>query len=163
MAAVDVTPELVLEKARSNGGSFEVEAVGAEALAEWRRAAKVAKLRLLRAGSQRLRSMSSPGKFSVWLVDVDENGEEIRPPTKPYVPPPRPRPRTEEFRGRVVPVPSVSKKVHPIVDELTEALDRPERIQYQYRPYLIPKNQHPRQRMRQIWQAIVDEALFRGY
>lgn len=159
---MDITPELVLEKVRSAGGSLSIEA-DAAVLADWRHAAKVAKLRLLRAGSQRLRSLSAPGKFSVWLVEVDDNGDEVRQVANLYVPPPRPRPRTEEFRGRMVPVPSTVKTPHAIVDELIEALDRPDRLIYQYRPYLMPHRQYPKQRMRRIWQAIVCEAAFRGY
>jgi hypothetical protein len=160
---MDVTPELVLEKVRAAGGSWEVKSADPDMLARWRQAAKVAKLRLLRAGSQRLRSYSEEGKLTLYLVDVDQNGEEIREPPQPYVPAPRPQPRTDEFRGRLVPVPAVPRKPHSIVEELSGAQDYPEQMIYEFRQHLMPRIRRPLKRMRQIWQAIIDEAGFRGY
>ncbi|WP_434742729.1 hypothetical protein [Micromonospora sp. SH-82] len=163
-----VTAELVLDRVREAGGRLSLEALDEVTLAGWRHAAKVARLRLLRAGPQRLRTWSSPGGMSLLLVEVDRQGVEspVMPPpetpTRQWVAPPRPRPRTREFLGRVVPVPSTVRRPHPIVEDLTEALDYPERMIYQDRPYLMPRRR-PMQRMRQIWQAIITEAEFRGY
>ncbi|MEV2241070.1 hypothetical protein [Micromonospora sp. NPDC049891] len=166
---MEVTPELVLDRVRAAGGRLKLEGLDEESLIAWRHAAKVAKLRLLRAGPQRLRSWSSPGGMSLLLVEVDRQGVEspaLTPPDQPtrqWVPPPRPRPRTQEFLGRIVPVPSTVRRPHPIVQDLTEALDFPERMIYQHRPYLMPNKRRPVQRMRQIWQAVITEAEFRGY
>jgi hypothetical protein len=165
---VDVTPELVLDRVRAAGGRLELTGLDEESLVAWRHAAKTAKLRLLRAGPHRLRTWSSPGGMSLFLVEVDRQGVEtpaLAPPDQPtqaWVPPPRPRPRTQEFLGRIVPVPTV-RRPHRIVEDLTEALDYPERMIYQHQPYLMPNSRRPVQRMRQIWQAIITEAEFRGY
>lgn len=166
---VEVTPELVLDRLRAAGGRLELEGLDQESLAVWRHAAKVAKLRLLRAGPQRLRTWSSPDGISLLLVEVGRQGVEspaLAPSETPppqWVPPPRPRPRTQEFLGRTVPVPSSVRRPHPMVEDLIEALDYPERMIYQHRPYLMPNKRRPIQRMRQIWQAIITEAEFRGY
>ncbi|MDZ5447388.1 site-specific integrase [Micromonospora sp. 4G57] len=166
---MEVTPELVLDRVRAAGGRLKLEGLDKESLAAWRHAAKVAKLRLLRAGPQRLRTWSSPGGMSLLLVEVDRQGVESSPlappdqPTREWAPPPRPRPRTQELLGRIVPVPSTVRRPHQLVQDLTDALDYPERMIYQHRPYLMPNKRRPVQRMRQIWQAIITEAEFRGY
>ncbi|WP_158614822.1 hypothetical protein [Micromonospora sp. BL1] len=47
---MEVTPELVLKRVRAAHGRLKLEGLDEESLAAWRHAAKVAKLRLLRAG-----------------------------------------------------------------------------------------------------------------
>lgn len=164
---MEVTPELVLDRVRAAGGRLELTGLDEATLEAWRHAAKTAKLRLLRAGPHRLRTSSSPGAMSLLLVQVDRHGVEA--PAKPQpvqptrVAPPRPRPRTQEFLGRIVPAPPTVRRPHQIVEDLTEALDHPERMIYENRPYLMPNKRRPLQRMRQIWQAIITEAEFRGY
>jgi hypothetical protein len=174
---MEVTPEVVLERVRAAGGRLVLEGMDEDSLAAWlpgclaawRRAAKVAQLRLLRAGPQRLRSWSTPEKVMLLLAEVDGRGSEVpraapaEPSSRTWVPPPRPRPRTQEFLGRVVPVPSSLRRPHPIVDELTEAVDFPDRVINLYRSYPMPSSRRPMQRMRKIWQAIITEAQFRGY
>jgi hypothetical protein len=143
---MEVTPEVVLERVRAAGGRLVLEGMDEDSLAAWRRAAKVAQLRLLRAGPQRLRSWSTPGKVMLFLAEVDGRGSEVpraapaEPSSRTCVPPPRPRPRTQEFLGRVVPVPSSLRRPHPIVEELTKAVDFPDRMANLYRSYPMPSD-----------------------
>lgn len=161
---MEITPEAVVERVRSAGGTLVVED-DERVLTAWRHAAKVAQLRLLRAGTERLRSRSTPGTLTLRLVEVDAHGDERRPQgtRRTAAPPPRPEPRTSELRGRLVPVPSSVRKPDPLVDQLVRGLENPERMTYRSTPYLMPNPRRPLQRMRRIWQAIITEASFRGY
>jgi hypothetical protein len=162
--------EDVLQRVRANGGHLTVSERDGEDLAAWRHAAKVAQLGLLRAGRERLRwSSPAPGTFTLVLVELDADGREQRPtrpkprPAGPPSSPPVLTPRTGEFRGRKVPVPSTLRSPDPIVDQLADALEHPDRMIYGFERTVVPIRQYPVQRMRKIWQAIITEARFRGY
>jgi hypothetical protein len=79
--------------------------------------------------------------------------------------PPPVLPRTAEFLGRRVPVPSKEKSGHPQVARLVTVTELADRLaDSHYGTYSIPLiRRHPMIRMRRIWQAIVNEAAQRGY
>jgi hypothetical protein len=165
---MDITPELVIERIRAAGGRLAVEDVGDEELAAWRHASKVAYLRLLRVGHERLHRSSRPGSLHLYLERVDEKPSELTPEerearTRSWAPKPV-LPRTAEFLGRVVPVPSKVTNPHPLVEKLVEGLDLPDRMIYgpDY-SWRAPRRGYPLAKMRRIWQAIINEAEFRGY
>jgi hypothetical protein len=79
--------------------------------------------------------------------------------------PPPVVPRTIEFVDRRIPVPSKVTNPHPIVEELTAAVEYPDKLWRQkYGPCnSLVARRRPIVRMRRIWQAVVAEAMFRGY
>jgi hypothetical protein len=55
------------------------------------------------------------------------------------------------------------RRPDPLVDQLTEVVDWPERrMRLRYDGWPVPQSRLPLQRMRRIWQAIVDEARCLG-
>ena len=158
---MEITPELVLERVRAAGGHLSLQDLDDEELAAWRRAAKTAQLRLLRAGHERLRRHGGPGQLKLYLVRTDRKAADT---AGTWSPPEPVRPRTVEFVGRRVPVPSKVDQPHPMLERLEEAMDWPERMQRgRWNSWSPMSPRRPAQRMRRIWQAIIDEALFRGY
>jgi hypothetical protein len=164
---MEITAEMVLERVRSAGGRLQLEGLGEEELAAWRRASKTAQLRLLRVGHERLHRGGGPGRLDLLLTrtdrssaDREESGAADR---RQWSPPPPVVPRTSEFIGRIVPVRSKVPKPHPLLAQLA-ALEWPEQSrQERWGGYPPPSPGRPLQRMRRIWQAIIDEAGFRGY
>lgn len=156
----EITAELVLERIRAAGGTLVLKGLSAEERAEWRRAAKVAYLRLHRVGREQLSIWSKDEEIHIRLLQDrvaianDDDADWSHPP--PVLP------RTAEFRGRKVPVPSKLTKPHPLVERLVEASDVDGRFERR-RGYAAPGRRRPAQRMRRIWQAIIVEAEFRGY
>jgi hypothetical protein len=170
LPAQDITPEWVLEQLRRAGGQLRLVGLDAAELAAWRRSAKVAQLRLLRVGRQRLYRWAGDGELTLKLgllpePDADDDDtltdEEIEHVLRAREPPPV-VPRTAEFRDRHVPLPSKAASTDPLVQELLQALDRQERRLYGYH-YQIMARRKPVVRMRRLWQAIINEARFRGY
>jgi hypothetical protein len=166
----DVSPEWVLEQVRRAGGHLRLVGLDTAELAAWRRSAKVAQLRLLRVGRQRLYRWTSDGELTLKLgllpepeADDDDTltDEEIEHVLRASEPPPV-MPRTVEFRDRHVPLPSKAASTDPLVQELLQALERQERRLYGYH-YQIMARKKPVVRMRRLWQAIINEARFRGY
>jgi hypothetical protein len=168
----EISPEKVLRRVREAGGSLVLTGLDFAEMRAWRHAAKKAYLRLLRVGQERLsRYSDGPTTLRLRLVDIDDETSEQR---REYSdaeleelfrsmrPPPVP-PRTAEFVGKAVPVPSQVPKPHPLVVELVEAAERPERLFAERWEKPPPPRTAPVVRMTRIWQAILDEALFRGY
>jgi hypothetical protein len=161
---MEVTAETVLERVRAAGGHLKMEDLGLEELAAWRRASKVLQLRLLRVGHERLQRYSGPGWLGLRLTRTDRDEPESAPNYPQWTPPPPVLPRTSEFVGRTVPVPSAVSKPHPLVADLVTAVDWPEEYaRKRWGAWRTPSPRRPLQRMRRIWQAIINEALFRGY
>ncbi|MGI5180135.1 hypothetical protein ACQEVZ_27795 [Dactylosporangium sp. CA-152071] len=65
-----ITADLVLSRLRAAGGKLVISDVGAEEFAAWRHAVKVAQLRLLRAGRQRLTRWTAGGELRLQLTPV---------------------------------------------------------------------------------------------
>jgi hypothetical protein len=164
---VEITPEVVIERVRAAGGRLVLDGLNGEELAAWRHASKVAYLRLLRAGHERLQRFGQPGTLHLVLKRLDE---------KPAPPDPaklaalrgqaakRPLPRTAEFLDRAVPIPSKVTTPHPIVEQLVQALDRTDK--WIYGPdfsWRAPRPGYPLVKLRRIWQALITEATYRGY
>jgi hypothetical protein len=165
---MEITPELVIERVRAAGGRLAVEDVDEEESAAWRHASKVAYLRLLRVGHERLHRSSRPGSLHLYLERIDQtppepDPEELAARRRDWTPKPV-RPRTAEFLGRVVPVPSKVTNPHPLVEQLVDGLHLPDRLIYgpDY-SWRAPRRGYPLVKMRRIWQAIINEAKFRGY
>ncbi|MFY1668546.1 hypothetical protein ACN27G_01100 [Plantactinospora sp. WMMB334] len=165
---MEITPEEVIKRVRAAGGRLSLKGIDEEELAAWRHASKVAYLRLLRAGHERLHRSSKPGSLNLYLERVDEkqpepDPEELAARMREWAPKPV-LPRTTEFLGRVVPVPSRVTSVHPLVEQLVDGLHVSDRMTYgpDY-SWRAPRRQYPLVKMRRIWQAIVNEAEFRGY
>lgn len=165
---MEITPEEVIERVRAAGGRLSLEGVDEDELVAWRHASKVAYLRLLRVGHERLHRSSGLGSLHLYLQRVDEqrpesDPEELAARMREWAPKPV-LPRTAEFLGRVVPVPSKVTNPHPLVEQLVDGLHAPDRmiygIDYSWR---APSRQYPLVKMRRIWQAIINEAEFRGY
>ena len=73
-----VTAELVLSRLRAAGGKLVISGVSEEEFTAWRRAAKVAQLRLLRAGRQRLNRWTDSAEMRLELdivqaTDADDD------------------------------------------------------------------------------------------
>ena len=160
---MEVSPEAVVNRVREAGGHLQLVGLDDEELAAWRRASKIVQLRMLRAGHERLRRRSGPGRLTLYLTRTD-------------IPPPRARPpaarlpmavavaRTAEFTGRRVRVPARVTTPDPLLAELEAWLDWPERSMRVRRGGWDPVSPRcPVQRMRRIWQAIINEARHRGY
>lgn len=165
---MEITPEEVIERVRAAGGRLSLEGIDDGELTAWRHASKVAYLRLLRAGHERLHRTSRPGSLHLYLERVDEkppepDPEELAARMRELAPKPV-LPRTSEFLGRVVPVPSKVAKPHPLVEQLVDGLHASDRRIYgpDY-SWRTPRHQYPLGKMRRIWQAIINEAEFRGY
>lgn len=60
---MEITPEEVIDRVRTAGGRLTVDDVDEDELAAWRHALKVAYLRLLRVGHERLYRSSTPGSL----------------------------------------------------------------------------------------------------
>ena len=128
-------------------------------------------MRLLRAGRQRLNRWTEGNVLRLALdiipapdADDDElTDEDYAALHRAWAPPPV-VPRAE-FAGRRVPVPSKVPKPHPLVEELTAAVERPDQLwRAKYGPYTsLAARRRPIVRMRRIWQALVTEAAFREY
>lgn len=164
-----ITPEEVLNRVAASGGHLLLEGLKPDELKAWRHAARTAQLRLLRAGTARLSKWTSGNSLRISVSD----------PTAPPKPPrqtssPKPAPKSQDhgdFIGRGVRVPSKLPKVpHALVVEMQDGMAR--RDADRWRPYhsraFVPDwiPDVPRQktgRMLRIWQAILDEAGFRGY
>lgn len=165
-----VTAELVLERVRAAGGDLTVTDLSDQELTAWRRAAKVAQLRLSRVGPERIDqwAVGTTLRLRLDLVRADDADddelseiemEELLAATRP----PPVLPRTAEFLGRTVPVPSTVSTPHDLVTQLEEAVQRPERLLYASSNLIGPPRTKPLVRMRRIWQAIINEAILRGY
>lgn len=76
---LEITPELVIERVRAAGGRLRLDDLDEGELAAWRHASKVAYLRLLRVGHERLRRSSAPGSLHLFLERVDEEPPEPDP------------------------------------------------------------------------------------
>lgn len=152
-----------MERVRDAGGHLQLVGLDEEELAAWRRASKIVQLRMLRAGHERLRRRSGPGRLTLYLTRTD-------------IPPPRARPpaarqavavavpRTAEFLGRRVRVPARVTAPDPLLAELEASLDWPERsMRLRWGGWDPVSPRCPVQRMRRIWQGIVNEARHRGY
>jgi hypothetical protein len=163
---VEVTPELLIKRVRAAGGRLVLTNLEPDELAAWRRASKVAYLRLLRAGHERLERSGQPGGLHLVLKRLDEKPAATDPAQQVSLwKAPQPTvPRTAEFLDRAVPVPSKVTNPHPIVEQLTQALDRTDRLIYgaDFR-WRATRPGYPLVKMRQIWQALINEATFRGY
>jgi len=165
----DITPEWVLEQVRHAGGELRLVDLDAADLAAWRRAAKVAQLRLLRVGRQRLHRWTGDGGLTLKLgllpepdADDDElTHTEIEQMLRVSTPPPV-LPRPAELRGRRVPIPSKEASTDPRGEELIRALQRQDQRLYGVR-YQFMARKKPIVRMRRLWQAIINEARYRGY
>jgi hypothetical protein len=161
---MEITAETVLERVRAAGGHLPLEDLDDEELAAWRRASKIVQLRLLRVGHERLHRNSGPGRLDLRLTRTDREESAAARGYEQWSPPPPVVPRTAEFVGRTVPVRSQVSKPHPLLEQLESALDWPQQSrQDRWGGYPSPSPQRPLQRMRRIWQAIISEALFRGY
>src|SRR5436305_664332 len=162
---MEITPELVIQRVRAAGGRLAVEGVDEAELAAWRHASKVAYLRLLRVGHERLHRSSRPGSLHLYLQRIDEKppeltAEERQARIRDWAPKPV-LPRTAEFLGRVVPVPSKVTNPHPVVEKLVDGLFVPDRLIYGPDSWRVPRRGYPLVKMRRIWQAIITEAEFR--
>jgi hypothetical protein len=158
---------MVIERVRAAGGRLVLNGLDAEELAAWRHASKVAYLRLLRAGHERLQRFGQPGTLHLVLKRIDEKPAPPDPAKLAALREQAPKrivPRTAEFLDRVVPVPSKVTNPHPIVEQLVQALDRTDK--WIYGPdfnWRAPRPGYPLVKMRRIWQALITEATFRGY
>ncbi|MFV2019249.1 hypothetical protein [Micromonospora sp. LOL_023] len=165
---MEITPEEVIKRVRAAGGRLSLDGVDEEELAAWRHASKVAYLRLLRAGHERLHRSSGPGSVHLYLEQIDEeppepDPEELAARMRESAPEPV-LPRTAEFLGRTVPVPSKVTNPHPLVEQLVNGLHASDRRIYgpDY-SWRVPRRRYPLLKMRRIWQALINEAQFRGY
>ncbi len=167
-ATLEITPELVIERVRAAGGRLDLDDLAEDELAAWRHASKVAYLRLLRVGHERLHRSGAPGSLHLYLERVDEtppepDPEELEARIRDWTPKPI-LPRTAEFLGRAVPAPTKVTSPHPLVEKLVDGLFGPDRMIYgsDY-SWRAPRPGYPLVKMRRIWQAIINEAEFRGY
>jgi hypothetical protein len=149
---MEITAETVLERVRAAGGHLLLEDLDDEERAAWRRASRIVQLRLLRVGHERLRRNSGPGRLDLRLTRTDREESEAAHGYERWSPPPPVVPRTAEFVGRTVPVPSRVSKPHPLLAQLESALDWPQQSkQDRWGGYPPPSPQRPLQRMRRIW------------
>jgi hypothetical protein len=167
---MEITADQVIERVRAAGGRLTVEGVSDDELDAWRHASKVAYLRLLRVGHERLHRSSGlrPGSLDLYLERIDEeppepDPDELAARMRDWAPKPV-LPRTAEFLGRVVPARATVTHPHHLVEELVEGLHAPDKMIYgRDYSWRVPTRQYPLAKMRRIWQAIVTEAEFRGY
>ncbi|MFI9455021.1 hypothetical protein [Amycolatopsis sp. NPDC052450] len=165
----EITPEEVLDRVAAAGGHLVLPDLEPDELAAWRHAARTAQLRLLRAGTARLSKWTSGNTLRISVVDPSAPPKPISEVTSE---PPAAESRDHsDFVGRSIRVPSKLPKVlHSLVVEMQDGMTRLEADRW--RPYhsrrFVPDwiPDVPRQksgRMLRIWQAILDEAGFRGY
>jgi hypothetical protein len=165
----EITPEEVLDRVAKAGGHLVLDNLDSEDLAAWRRAARTAQLRLLRAGSARLSKRTSDNTLRISLIDPTAPPKPRR-QASPTVPASDSRHR-DDLVGRTIRVPSkLPEDPHPLVAEMQEGMMRRDADRWRphhsraFVPDWIPDV--PRQktgRMLRIWQAILDEAKFRDY
>ena len=159
------TPEKLLAQVAAAGGHLVLDDLAADDLAAWRHAAKVAQLRLWRAGSARLTKWTSGNALRISVIDPAAPPE-AKHETKLAERVPESHHR-DDFMGRAVRVPSkLPKDLHPVVRQMQQGMARRDAercLPYHSRSFVpdwIPDV--PRQkasRMLRIWQAIVDETV----
>jgi len=168
----EVSADVLLRRLADVGGSLKLTGLTAEERAAWQRAGKTAQLRLWRVGRTKLIRYSTPDALSFRLVEESTDRPQLGAddPAKhaPWQPPPRKPP--PDYSERVVRVPSRIREMHQLVKRVQEAFERldkfdPFRLGRSYRPesWLPDVPENKRGRVLRIWQAFIDEALYREW